>query len=51
MTPPTTPPHPLINRQLNKPSLRPTMNPNTLQLCKLGPCQLNKLSFPHTHTL
>ena len=51
---PTTPLHPLIKpqlrklgpRQLNKPSLHPTMTLNTLQRRKLGTCQLNKLSFP-----
>jgi hypothetical protein len=41
--------HELGPRQLNKPSLHPMKTLNTLQLCKLGTCQLNKLSFPLNH--
>ena len=44
MTPPTMPLHPLNKPQLNKPSLHPMKTLNTLQLCKLGTFQLNKLT-------
>jgi hypothetical protein len=57
MTTHTTPLHPLIKpqlqelgpHQLNKSSLHPRKTLNMMQLCKLGTCQLNKLSFLLNH--
>ena len=57
MAPHTIPLHPFIKpqlheqgpRQLNKLSLHLKKTLNKLQLCKLGTCQMNKLSFPLNH--